>query len=197
MRRTEELVNNPRIPAIFEATLKFENVLVRIDILERIAGDCWRLIEVKASTRTKDVHLDDHRRHRGLPQRPARARRRAPDPRADRLGHEPAGILRQRLDTLLEGIALMHLNRAYVYEGGEVALDRLFVQQDLTVAVLARLAEVPARRRLDAVRAVAEVHLVRVELEDLVLREVLLDVHGERLERAGAFVVDVVAVQQG
>ena len=32
------------------------------------------------------------------------------------------------------------------------------------------LAEVAARRRLDAVEAVAEVHLVQIQLEDLVLR---------------------------
>ncbi len=38
------------------------------------------------------------------------------------------------------------------------------------------LAEVEPRRRFDAVGAVPEVHLIRVELEDLVLREVLLDV---------------------
>jgi len=118
LRRTEELASNPSIPAIFEATLKFENVLVRVDILERLADDRWRLIEVKASTRTKDVHLDDLaiQTHVAM----------------------GAGVR-------LEGIALLHLNRAYVYEGGEVNLDRLFVQQDLTVAVLARLAEVPQR----------------------------------------------------
>jgi hypothetical protein len=41
------------------------------------------------------------------------------------------------------------------------------------------LAEVEARARLDPVRAVAEVDLVRVQLEDLVLGEVLLDLHGQ------------------
>src|SRR5207253_11064392 len=117
LRRTEELANNPCIPAIFEGTLKFENVLVRVDILERI-GDRWRLIEVKASTRTKEVHLDD-------------------------LAIQTHVAMGAGLP--LEGIALLHLNRAYVYEGGEVNLDRLFVQQDLTVAVMARLDEVPTR----------------------------------------------------
>ena len=118
LRRTEELLNNPRIPAIFEATLKFENVLVRVDILERIDGDRWRLIEVKASTRTKEVHLDD-------------------------LAIQAHVVIGSGLR--LEGIALMHLNRAYVYEGGNVDLDRLFVQQDLMADVMARLAEVPGR----------------------------------------------------
>jgi hypothetical protein len=118
LRQTEGLLNNPRIPAIFEATLKFDNVLVRVDILERLSCGAWRLIEVKASTRTKQIHLDD-------------------------LAIQAYVVMGSGLR--LDSIALMHLNRAYVYEGGQVDLDRLFVQQDLTVEVSARLAEVPAR----------------------------------------------------
>ena len=45
--------------------------------------------------------------------------------------------------------------------------------------VLVRLAEVQPRRRLDAVRAVAEVHLVAVDREDLFLRVPLLDLDRE------------------
>src|SRR6185503_9636517 len=88
VRRTEELLNNPRIPAIFEATLKFDNVLVRVDILERTLSDTWRLIEVKASTRTKQVHVDDLAIQ----------------------AHVVSGS-----GVRLGGIILMHLNRAYVY----------------------------------------------------------------------------------
>ena len=43
------------------------------------------------------------------------------------------------------------------------------------VRSLRRLAEVVARRLLDAVAAVAEVDVVEVELEDLVLGELLLE----------------------
>ena len=46
--------------------------------------------------------------------------------------------------------------------------------------VLDRLAEVELRRRLDAVGAVAEVHLVAVEREDLLLGVALLDLHREQ-----------------
>ena len=46
--------------------------------------------------------------------------------------------------------------------------------------VLRMFAEVEPRRRLDAVRAVAEVNLVRVQLEDLVLGEVLFDLDREQ-----------------
>ena len=52
---------------------------------------------------------------------------------------------------------------------------RLFDRQ-----VLDRLAEVQLRRRLDAVGAVAEVHLVAVEREDLLLGVALLDLHRQQ-----------------
>ena len=42
------------------------------------------------------------------------------------------------------------------------------------------LAEVSARRGFGAVEAVAEIHLVQIELEDLVLREVVFELRGEQ-----------------
>src|SRR5918999_1670087 len=47
------------------------------------------------------------------------------------------------------------------------------------IEVAYRLAEVALRRRLDAVGAAAEVDLVEVQLEDLVLRETGFDVAGD------------------
>ena len=43
---------------IFEATLRHENVLVRVDVMIP-DGDGWRVIEVKASTSIKDYHVLD------------------------------------------------------------------------------------------------------------------------------------------
>src|SRR5574341_800787 len=64
LRRTGALLQDPSVPAIFEGAFLFQDVLVRVDILERVnqGGDgfpAWRIIEVKSSTRVKDVHLDD------------------------------------------------------------------------------------------------------------------------------------------
>ena len=39
--------------------------------------------------------------------------------------------------------------------------------------------EIPARRRFDAIQTVAEVHLVEIQLEDLLFRELTLDAGGE------------------
>lgn len=118
---TRELIADPSVPAIFEATFKFDNVLVRVDVLERVSPQMWRLIEVKASTKVKAVHLED-------------------------LAVQAYVLTGAGL--CLGGINLMHLNRSYVYPGGEIDLRQLFVQQDLTEAVSGRLADVPARLAL-------------------------------------------------
>jgi hypothetical protein len=115
---THQLIADPSVPAIFEATFKFDNVLVRVDILERVSADEWRLIEVKASTKVKAVHLDD-------------------------LAIQTYVL--SGCGVRLGGVRLMHLNRAYVYPGGVIDLQQLFIQQDLTEAVAGRQPAVPDR----------------------------------------------------
>jgi hypothetical protein len=115
---TQELLADPLVPAIFEATLKFDNVLVRVDVLERVSPDQWRLIEVKASTKVKAIHLED-------------------------LAIQSYVLTGSGVR--LSGMRLMHLNRAYVYPGGTIDLQQLFAQQDLTEQVTSRLPDVPAR----------------------------------------------------
>jgi hypothetical protein len=63
LRRTKALIADPNVPAIFEAALVHDGVLVRIDALERLPDGRWRLNEVKSSTRIKDEHLKDVRPH--------------------------------------------------------------------------------------------------------------------------------------
>ena len=59
IRRTKALIADPTVPAIFEAALAHDGVLVRVDALERLPDGRWRLNEVKSSTRIKDEHLED------------------------------------------------------------------------------------------------------------------------------------------
>jgi hypothetical protein len=54
--RTAALISDPTVPSIYEAAFIANDVLIRADILERIASDSWRLIEVKSTTRLKEVH---------------------------------------------------------------------------------------------------------------------------------------------
>src|SRR5678810_903779 len=64
LAQTAELVQDSTVPAIFEAAFLHGGVLIRADIMERVFLEegqpgGWRLIEVKSSTKVKDVHLED------------------------------------------------------------------------------------------------------------------------------------------
>jgi predicted RecB family nuclease len=116
--RTSELMAAASVPAIFEGMFAFEDVRVRVDILERVGGNAWRLIEVKSSTQVKDDHLDDVAIQAYV--------------------LAGAGILLERSE-------LMHINKDYVYPGGSLDLGQLFLRQDVTPEVAARQTEIPGR----------------------------------------------------
>jgi hypothetical protein len=59
LRRTEALIADPTVPAIFEAALVHDGLLIRVDALERLRDGRWRLNEVKSSTRIKNEHLEE------------------------------------------------------------------------------------------------------------------------------------------
>ncbi len=123
LRRTAELLHDPKVPTIFEGAFEFEQVLIRVDILERVSlgqdGACaWRLVEVKSSARVKDVHLDDLALQTHV--------------------LTGAGLA-------VSASCLMHINTRYVYSGGEVDLSALFCIRDLTREVAVKQPEVPAR----------------------------------------------------
>jgi predicted RecB family nuclease len=59
IRSTRELVANPNIPAIFEATFEHNNVVVKTDILQRRKENRWRLVEVKSTAELKEHHSED------------------------------------------------------------------------------------------------------------------------------------------
>ena len=122
LAKTAELMADSAVPAIFEGAFQFNHVVVRVDILVREpAADGtsrWQLVEVKSSTKTKDVHLDDVAiqlyvlRGAGI--------------QADRAG-------------------LLYVNSHYMYEGGDPDVERLFTLRDFTGQLDERLAAVPGR----------------------------------------------------
>jgi predicted RecB family nuclease len=122
LARTAELIADPAVPAIFEAALYCDHVFVRVDILERlITADGltrWRLIEVKASTKAKETHLDDVAiqyyvaREAGLP---------------------------------VVETGVLHVNNHYIYEDGEPDVEQLFTWRNLTGEIQDRIALVPDR----------------------------------------------------
>lgn len=123
LAQTAALLLDPTVPAIFEAAVQHDGVLVRVDILERVSMEegmpsCWRLIEVKSSTRVKDVHVDD-------------------------LAVQTHVLL--GAGVTLAAAGLMHIDTGYLYEGGEIDLQRLFSIEDLTELVAGRRAQVAER----------------------------------------------------
>jgi hypothetical protein len=57
--RTAALMDDARVPAIFEAAFDYEGIRIRVDVLERLSSGLWGLREVKSSTSLKDHYLDD------------------------------------------------------------------------------------------------------------------------------------------
>jgi len=109
---------NPQVPAVYEAALQHDGVLVRVDILERQPRNCWRLVEVKASTQVKD-----HNRYDVAIQR-----------------HVASGA-----GLKIASACLMHLNSDYIYDGKRYEPDKLFVLADLTAKINSIAGEVVDR----------------------------------------------------
>jgi predicted RecB family nuclease len=105
IRTTRELVANPAVQAIFEGVFEHDGVLVRVDILQRRRDKRWRLIEVKSTTEIKDHHLED-------------------------VAIQYRVVSRSGLDVAAAFLA--HVNRGYVFDGGDIDVRRFFKIRNLT-----------------------------------------------------------------
>ena len=105
VRTTRAAMADPTVPALFEAGFFEDGVRVRADILERLPGGAWNLIEVKSATGVKDEHHTDVAiQYRVL----------------------------RRAGVKVAGAYLMHIDRGYLYDGGPLDLSRLFALAELT-----------------------------------------------------------------
>ena len=132
LAQTADLLQDPKVTAIFEGAFQFNQVLIRVDVLERVgvndAGQpTWRLVEVKSSTKVKTTHVDDLTIQSYV---------------LEGLGH------------VLVDICLMHVNTQYVFDGRHLDLDQLFGVRSLAETVRPRLPEVEGR--LGAMQAMLE-----------------------------------------
>jgi predicted RecB family nuclease len=105
IRATRELVANREIPAIFEGVFEDGGVLVRVDILHRRRDGRWRLIEVKSTTDVRDHHLED-------------------------VAIQHREVSRSGLDVAAAFLA--HVNRGYVFDGGDIDVRQFFKIRSLT-----------------------------------------------------------------
>jgi hypothetical protein len=113
--RTAALMQDPSVPAIFEAAFGWQDLRVRVDLLER-HPDGWGLLEVKSSGGVKDHHLDDIALQAHV--------------------LEAAGVR-------LRAIEVLHVNTAYVRGPDEIDWRAFFARVDVSDDVAARVTEVP------------------------------------------------------
>jgi hypothetical protein len=119
LAQTRELMTSLLRAPIFEATLQYDGVLVREDVLLPVVVDgaeSWRIVEVKASTRLKPEHVQDCAVQAWV--------------------HRESGYP-------LAAVALAHIDSAFVYAGDD-DYRGLLLENDLTQAVFDLLPAVPA-----------------------------------------------------
>jgi predicted RecB family nuclease len=104
IRITKELVANPEVPAIFEGAFEYQGVVVKTDILRR-KEKRWRLMEVKSTTDLKEHHAED-------------------------VAMQSYAVSRSGVN--LGSLWLAHVNRNYVFPGGDVDPRQFFLFRNLT-----------------------------------------------------------------
>ena len=104
VEHTRKLIADKNVPVIYEAAFVFDNIIVRIDILKRLPRNRWHLIEVKSTASVKDHHV--------------------PDVAIQKYVASQCGIK-------VSKASLMHLNRAYVYDGKNYEIKKLFTVSEL------------------------------------------------------------------
>ena len=122
--RTAALMDDPGVPAIFEAAFEHDDIRIRVDVLERRDDATWGLREVTSSASVKDHHLDDVAlqlhvlRGAGVP---------------------------------ISSVEHLHVNTAYVRGVGGISWPEFFARSDIGAEVAERLGALPPA--LPAMRA--------------------------------------------
>ena len=110
-KSTRNAMSKKNVAAIYEAAFTYDNIRIRVDILERHDATSWNLIEVKSSISVKDVYKPD------------------------------IGIqyyILKGLGIKISSAGILHINNAYVYDGNRLDLNRLFYFSDLTEETVTR-----------------------------------------------------------
>ena len=104
LAETRRVLEEGTAPALFEAAFVHQGLLARADVIERLPGGGWRLIEVKSTTRLKDIFVLD-------------------------AAFQLCVLRGAGLD--VRDAAVMTLDRTYVYDGKRLDLDALFKLHDV------------------------------------------------------------------
>ena len=105
MRSSQALLSDASVPALYEPAFTFRGVRTRVDVLNRIGDQGFDLVEVKSTTGPKREHILDVA--------------------IQVYAVEGSGVPIRRA-------YLMHIDRTYVYQGGDHDSNRLFSLEDVT-----------------------------------------------------------------
>ena len=105
VRTTRRLLRSVSVPPLYEAAFSFDGIRTRVDVLLKSDGPGFDLVEVKSSTRVSPVYI--------------------PDVAIQIHVMEGAGVPVDRA-------WLMHVNNAYLYQGGPYDLEQLFTLEEVT-----------------------------------------------------------------
>ncbi len=118
--QTGKVLAGPPVPAVYEGGFHFDDIRVRVDILPRAGRGRHDLVEVKSTTSVKEEHV--------------------PDVAIQLYVLEGAGLK-------VGQACLAHLNKEYVYPGGDYDVRKLFVIEDITAQVRGYLPGIPQALR--------------------------------------------------
>ncbi len=104
-RTTQKLLLDDSVTTLYEAAFTYEGIHCRVDVLRRTERGAFDIIEVKSTTGMKDIHV--------------------PDIAIQMHVVEGSGIPVRRA-------YLMHIDRTYIYSGGEHDVEGLFALEDVT-----------------------------------------------------------------
>jgi len=105
VQKTLKAIRDPGITSIYEAAFIYDDIRIRVDILERSDNGKWNLIEVKSSASVKEIHL--------------------PDVAIQYYVLQGSGLDINRS-------YLLHINNQYVYDGNNLNLGSFFSCSDVT-----------------------------------------------------------------
>ncbi|MDQ7012051.1 MAG: DUF2779 domain-containing protein [Mariprofundaceae bacterium] len=118
IEKTRQLVADPDVRMIHEATFVHDDVLVRVDLLER-TDKAWILTEVKGATSVKDYYI--------------------PDVAVQAWVLAGCGLK-------LDALRLMYVNNRFVYQG-DGNYEGLLIAEDIGEQVEALLDDIPAQKK--------------------------------------------------
>lgn len=117
LESTRMALSDSTVPAIHEAAFEYDGILIRTDIMVRVDGDTFDLIEVKSGTRAKEEHLSD-------------------------VSIQVYVIRGCGITVRRAYIGLLDKN--YIYQGGNYDLQQLFCLRDITQDVERLQVDIPS-----------------------------------------------------